>query len=1328
MFSLTVLASPGAVQANAADTSVLTVRVTDSSNALAPPNVPVSFGAISGSITAGGATDASGEVTADLTSGLTLEENVAVIVTPGEPILAGQDLAVVTSDAVANIATVTLLSAVDFNRSGVRDGDRIAITISDDGLVPVQHSTQIHTVIAVSVDGAQLQVSPAISQPVASTSDFTIARVIGFATVDFVAALAEVATVELVAQAILLPIQPVDPVTDGQTQVTATVTDADDNSVAGRAVNFLVSGFGSIVGFDEVTDVNGIARATYQTGTTPNVDTVSATVDGVEGTVSVTAAGGPVFVNFVEITDTVITVQGTGLTENATLTFEVLDQNGNSIVLPVELEYTLQDGGLGGGESLSPGAGTGGDDGVPTINGVARTTLRAGTKAGVVRIIAFVDTLNDNGIPDPGEPQGFSVALTITGTPPDGEKMIFTPGTKNVQGLLPGSGDPDVDLTLRVSDFFLNPVPDGTAIFFTTDFGSVGGDALTAEEDDSTSVATTTFSIQNPKPFSTEGLTIVKAVTQSGAFARVRAIAIDPISASTIFVGTDGGGVFRSLDDGESWRQVGTPDNGLFNGNINDIAIDPVDTQIIYVATDRGFFRSGNRGDAWTKISSELTIRNEDLSLNQIADQGNLTGSGIDPLFNNAVDFDGAYAVTFPLDFRPRQLRSRTRVIVNGVENFNYNFISDPQGRTRIMFMSQTFNANAEVVVSYDIEGIPDITERVEAEDFRITAIALARQTDKDSDGTLEPDVAADLGLIEGGGEAQLETFTPLFDRTIFIAVDGLGVFRSSVVSPDAFGEAADAPPLRRRLSSGGGLSWSLVNRELQFTDLRIISLAVDRDNANRLFAGTHGDVTVAGFYRTTNAMTGVPIWELANGSTGSNLQSTHINCIEIDPIDSARIYVGTGNFLEGGLGFGVQFTTDRGDTWNQPTTNVFNPTSADPFVRNNRNVPDIVAVGVDNTAGNTVVYASTFGDNTTGGVFVSRDAGNNFALDSVGLISSLTRPLATFAGAENNVDGAEQVNVWVGASGRIVFKAIDSPNAPIPLAFDVKRGSAPNDLTNSVFQTARLLQTGNTQVRVTNFSSASLGQGAFEFLAPGDTLTFRTSVSDDFGNNLVAGTTVDAATGNGAVVDETSVELGDEDQAIPRFSNRHNTDFVFSLTSDAPDDQLSADVTVDAAGDNGGAQRAVSVVHTPDISVAPDAPQVASGGTVRLTASGGGVGQVFKQIFQVPGFDVIETSFFATWTVLDDTASGVITGADFNGDGDVDDAGEQTGLNAKAVPLSGFGSNPNVLNPGGGDFIRALGARAIDLEVTGEQGDSMNAEARDIIGNTSASSEISIP
>lgn len=92
-------------------------------------------------------------------------------------------------------------------------------------------------------------------------------------------------------------------------------------------------------------------------------------------------------------------------------------------------------------------------------------------------------------------------------------------------------------------------------------------------------------------------------------------IAIDPNDSSVIYVGTTGrwtqhlaGGLFRSTDGGASAVRLGSgypdgvagTDTTLHDDNINVVIVDPANSQTLYIATNRGVFRSTNGGLNWT--------------------------------------------------------------------------------------------------------------------------------------------------------------------------------------------------------------------------------------------------------------------------------------------------------------------------------------------------------------------------------------------------------------------------------------------------------------------------------------------------------------------------------------------------------------------------------------------------------------------------------------------------------------------------------------------------------------------------------------------------------
>jgi photosystem II stability/assembly factor-like uncharacterized protein len=94
-------------------------------------------------------------------------------------------------------------------------------------------------------------------------------------------------------------------------------------------------------------------------------------------------------------------------------------------------------------------------------------------------------------------------------------------------------------------------------------------------------------------------------------------ITMDPHNPNVIWVGTGennsqrsvsfGDGVYKSLDGGQSWTNVGLPDSEHIGG----IAIDPRDTDVVYVAAqgplwrsggDRGLYKTTDGGTTWERI------------------------------------------------------------------------------------------------------------------------------------------------------------------------------------------------------------------------------------------------------------------------------------------------------------------------------------------------------------------------------------------------------------------------------------------------------------------------------------------------------------------------------------------------------------------------------------------------------------------------------------------------------------------------------------------------------------------------------------------------------
>jgi photosystem II stability/assembly factor-like uncharacterized protein len=77
----------------------------------------------------------------------------------------------------------------------------------------------------------------------------------------------------------------------------------------------------------------------------------------------------------------------------------------------------------------------------------------------------------------------------------------------------------------------------------------------------------------------------------------------------TILVGTIGQGVFRSNDDGASWRRAG-PDQGMHSDCImHTLTQHPEDPSLIFSGTDQGLYRSEDGGASWRLLDSPMKGR-----------------------------------------------------------------------------------------------------------------------------------------------------------------------------------------------------------------------------------------------------------------------------------------------------------------------------------------------------------------------------------------------------------------------------------------------------------------------------------------------------------------------------------------------------------------------------------------------------------------------------------------------------------------------------------------------------------------------------------------------
>jgi hypothetical protein len=99
----------------------------------------------------------------------------------------------------------------------------------------------------------------------------------------------------------------------------------------------------------------------------------------------------------------------------------------------------------------------------------------------------------------------------------------------------------------------------------------------------------------------------------------VSAIAINPSNPNIIYMGTGGGGMWRSMDGGVRWTPLFDRQLTLGIGGPSALAIDPNNTNIIYLGTSTrvnreprraGLFKSTDGGYSWIRLGSGYPIGN----------------------------------------------------------------------------------------------------------------------------------------------------------------------------------------------------------------------------------------------------------------------------------------------------------------------------------------------------------------------------------------------------------------------------------------------------------------------------------------------------------------------------------------------------------------------------------------------------------------------------------------------------------------------------------------------------------------------------------------------
>ncbi|WP_049631710.1 hypothetical protein [Cellvibrio sp. pealriver] len=232
---------------------------------------------------------------------------------------------------------------------------------------------------------------------------------------------------------------------------------------------------------NNVSTTNGQASITYTANGCVGNDeiTASAVLAGSTKTARATlniASDTIQTVSFIEADPTLVNLKGTGGKEVSNIRFRVLGATG-APMKGVDVDFSLSTS--VGGLSLT-------DTTTKTDSaGYAKTTVQAGAVATTVRVTAKargteISTQSSQLIVSTGIPDQDSMSLSATNT--------FPIGAWNYDGI-------ESQITIRMADAFNNPPPNGTAVTFTTEGGSIVSGCPTTD-----GACTVRWISQAPKP------------------------------------------------------------------------------------------------------------------------------------------------------------------------------------------------------------------------------------------------------------------------------------------------------------------------------------------------------------------------------------------------------------------------------------------------------------------------------------------------------------------------------------------------------------------------------------------------------------------------------------------------------------------------------------------------------------------------------------------------------------------------------------------------------------------------------------------------------------
>jgi len=319
--------------------------------------------------------------------------------------------------------------------------------------------------------------------------------------------------------------------------------------------------------------------------------TVTVTTTWTPGGVDVTGSGtidiqpAPAFIQVADGSPdpASINIKGTGGQSTSQIIFDVKDSLGNLVADGYRLDFFI-DSGPNGGEDIIPPFGI-------THEGQVSTILYSGFKSGPVSIKATY--YHDTNI------STTTSQIAINAGPPVGAEFGIFAEYLNISGLWKANLEDQI--SVNAADMYGNAIPDNTAISFKT--YNTGGFFTPNTATTTGGLATNTLHSGGTYLQPLQGfVSVTGEAINGGRTTHITSIAITPAPYNNIiYAGTNGGGVYKSIDSGATWTNISrSTENPKYGQNWIDphvkgnraICIDPDDNQKVYVGT--GYLGRGN--------------------------------------------------------------------------------------------------------------------------------------------------------------------------------------------------------------------------------------------------------------------------------------------------------------------------------------------------------------------------------------------------------------------------------------------------------------------------------------------------------------------------------------------------------------------------------------------------------------------------------------------------------------------------------------------------------------------------------------------------------------